>query len=97
MNPSTEGVKCVFFFLFIPCGLFTGIYGLKGILFGVPSISKPNRLETIALSEEAQPTLGPWTGFEPVRLETARIPKHAWFHCTTWFYVQFNSFFAMND
>ncbi|MPC39809.1 hypothetical protein E2C01_033358 [Portunus trituberculatus] len=25
---------------------------------------------TIAPSEEAQPTLGPWTGFEPVRLET---------------------------
>ncbi|MPC40999.1 hypothetical protein E2C01_034579 [Portunus trituberculatus] len=31
--------------------------------------------------EEAQPTLGPWTGFEPVRLETPRTPKHAWFHC----------------
>ncbi|MPC26380.1 Metabotropic glutamate receptor 2 [Portunus trituberculatus] len=23
------------------------------------------------------------TGFEPVRLETPRTPKHAWFHCTT--------------
>ncbi|MPC09722.1 hypothetical protein E2C01_002340 [Portunus trituberculatus] len=34
-------------------------------------------------SEEAQPTLRPWTGFEPVRLETPRIPKHAWFHFTT--------------
>ncbi|MPC21414.1 hypothetical protein E2C01_014400 [Portunus trituberculatus] len=40
-------------------------------------------LETIAPSEEAQPTLGLWTGFEPVHLETPRIPKHAWFHCTT--------------
>ncbi|MPC30083.1 hypothetical protein E2C01_023338 [Portunus trituberculatus] len=39
--------------------------------------------ETVAQSEEAQPTLGPWTGFEPVRLETPRTPKHAWFHCTT--------------
>ncbi|MPC48509.1 hypothetical protein E2C01_042283 [Portunus trituberculatus] len=40
-------------------------------------------LETIAPSEEVQPTLGPWIGFEPVRLETPRTPKHAWFHCTT--------------
>ncbi|MPC14452.1 hypothetical protein E2C01_007219 [Portunus trituberculatus] len=39
--------------------------------------------ETVAPSEEARPTLGPWTGFEPVRLETPRTPKHAWFHCTT--------------
>ncbi|MPD00395.1 hypothetical protein E2C01_095863 [Portunus trituberculatus] len=39
--------------------------------------------ETIAPSEEAQPTLGPWTGFKPVHLETPRTPKHAWFHCTT--------------
>ncbi|XP_045101932.1 uncharacterized protein LOC123498665 isoform X2 [Portunus trituberculatus] len=39
--------------------------------------------ETVAPSEEAQPILGPWTGFEPVRLETPRIPKHTWFHCTT--------------
>ncbi|MPC47041.1 hypothetical protein E2C01_040774 [Portunus trituberculatus] len=31
--------------------------------------------------EKAQPTLGPWTGFEPVRLENPRTPKHAWFHC----------------
>ncbi|MPC51134.1 hypothetical protein E2C01_044974 [Portunus trituberculatus] len=37
-------------------------------------------------SEEAQPTLGPWTGFEPVLLETPRTPKHAWFHCTTAIY-----------
>ncbi|MPC84186.1 hypothetical protein E2C01_078914 [Portunus trituberculatus] len=36
-----------------------------------------------APSEEAQPTLGPWTGFEPVRLETPRTAKHTWFHCTT--------------
>ncbi|MPC97689.1 hypothetical protein E2C01_093015 [Portunus trituberculatus] len=36
-----------------------------------------------AQSEEAQPTLGPWTGFEPMPLETPRTPKHAWFHCTT--------------
>ncbi|MPC53663.1 hypothetical protein E2C01_047561 [Portunus trituberculatus] len=36
-----------------------------------------------ALSEEAQPALRLWTGFEPVRLETPRIPKHTWFHCTT--------------
>ncbi|MPC30059.1 hypothetical protein E2C01_023312 [Portunus trituberculatus] len=27
--------------------------------------------------------VGPWTGFKPVRLETPRTPKHAWFHCTT--------------
>ncbi|MPC87116.1 hypothetical protein E2C01_081967 [Portunus trituberculatus] len=60
-----------------------GIYGLKGILFLLPPISKPTRYETVAPSEEAQPTLGPWTGFEPVRLETPRTPKHAWFHCTT--------------
>ncbi|MPC69458.1 hypothetical protein E2C01_063683 [Portunus trituberculatus] len=26
--------------------------------------------ETLAPSEEAQPTFGPWTGFKPVRLET---------------------------
>ncbi|MPC36243.1 hypothetical protein E2C01_029693 [Portunus trituberculatus] len=38
--------------------------------------------ETVAPSEEAQPTLGPWTEFEPMRLETPRTPKHAWFHCT---------------
>ncbi|MPC90325.1 hypothetical protein E2C01_085302 [Portunus trituberculatus] len=55
-----------------------GIYGLKGILYGVPPISKSTR-------EEAQPTLGPWIGFEPVRLETPRTPKHAWFYCTTAF------------
>ncbi|MPC47598.1 hypothetical protein E2C01_041349 [Portunus trituberculatus] len=60
-----------------------GIYGLKGILFGVPPISKPIRKETVAPSEEAKPTLGPWTGIEPLRLETLRTPKHAWFHCTT--------------
>ncbi|MPC20511.1 hypothetical protein E2C01_013458 [Portunus trituberculatus] len=48
---------------------------IKGILFGVPPISKPTRYETFVPSEEAQPTLGPWTGFEPVRLETPRIPK----------------------
>ncbi|MPC59034.1 hypothetical protein E2C01_053049 [Portunus trituberculatus] len=35
------------------------------------------------MNEEAQPALRPWTGFEPVRLETPRIPKRAWFHCTT--------------
>ncbi|MPC49404.1 hypothetical protein E2C01_043203 [Portunus trituberculatus] len=49
----------------------------------VPPISKPTRYETVALSEEAQPTLRPLTGFEPVRLETPLIPKDAWFHCTT--------------
>ncbi|MPC25318.1 hypothetical protein E2C01_018424 [Portunus trituberculatus] len=32
---------------------------------------------SVAPSEEAQPKLGPWTGFEPVRLETSRTPKHA--------------------
>ncbi|MPC87768.1 hypothetical protein E2C01_082641 [Portunus trituberculatus] len=37
----------------------------------------------LAPSEEAQPSLELWTGFEPVRLETPRTPKHAWFHCTT--------------
>ncbi|MPC72852.1 hypothetical protein E2C01_067166 [Portunus trituberculatus] len=37
------------------------------------------RLEILAPSEEAQPTLGPWIGFEPLRLETPRTPKHAWF------------------
>ncbi|MPC53471.1 Tubulin alpha chain [Portunus trituberculatus] len=31
--------------------------------------------ETLAPSEEAQPILGPWTEFEPVRLETPRTPK----------------------
>ncbi|MPC27541.1 hypothetical protein E2C01_020713 [Portunus trituberculatus] len=40
--------------------------------------SDPTRSETTA-----QPTLGPWTGFKPVRLETPWTPKHAWFHCTT--------------
>ncbi|MPC53202.1 hypothetical protein E2C01_047090 [Portunus trituberculatus] len=45
--------------------------------------SIPTREETVAPSEEAQLTPGPWTGFEPVRLETPRTPKHAWFHCTT--------------
>ncbi|MPC84462.1 hypothetical protein E2C01_079200 [Portunus trituberculatus] len=40
-------------------------------------------IETVAPSEEAQPTLRPWTGFEPVRLESPWTPKHAWFHCTT--------------
>ncbi|MPC28119.1 hypothetical protein E2C01_021314 [Portunus trituberculatus] len=60
-----------------------GIYGQKEILFGVPPISKPTHKETVAPSEEAQPTLRPWTGFEPMRLETPRTPKHAWFHCTT--------------
>ncbi|MPC62288.1 hypothetical protein E2C01_056371 [Portunus trituberculatus] len=49
---------------------------LSGILFGVPPISKPTCWETIAPSEEAQPTLRPWTGFEPERLETPRTPKH---------------------
>ncbi|MPD06223.1 hypothetical protein E2C01_102020 [Portunus trituberculatus] len=48
---------------------------LKGVLFGVPPISKPTQ------NEEAQPTLRPRIGFEPVRLETPRIPEHAWFHC----------------
>ncbi|MPC16051.1 hypothetical protein E2C01_008863 [Portunus trituberculatus] len=43
----------------------------------------PTSLETAAPSEEAQPTLGPSTGFEPVCLETPRTPKHAWFHSTT--------------
>ncbi|MPC86448.1 hypothetical protein E2C01_081277 [Portunus trituberculatus] len=67
-----------------PCVLFTGIYGLKGILFVVPPISKPTRYEAIAPSEETQhPTPRPWTGFEAVRLETTRALKHAWFHCTT--------------
>ncbi|MPC46818.1 hypothetical protein E2C01_040547 [Portunus trituberculatus] len=41
------------------------------------------RQETVAPNEEAQPTLGPWTGFEPVHLETPQTPKRAWFHCTT--------------
>ncbi|MPD00377.1 hypothetical protein E2C01_095844 [Portunus trituberculatus] len=31
--------------------------------------------KNIAPSEEAQPTLGPWTRLEPVRLETPRTPK----------------------
>ncbi|MPC28713.1 hypothetical protein E2C01_021923 [Portunus trituberculatus] len=43
----------------------------------------PTCQETIPLSEEAQPTLGPWTGFKPVHLETPRTPKHAVFQCTT--------------
>ncbi|MPC39863.1 hypothetical protein E2C01_033413 [Portunus trituberculatus] len=63
--------------------LFLKIYEPKGVLFGVPPISKPTRYNTLALSEDAQPTLGPWTGFEPMRLETPQTPKHAWFHCTT--------------
>ncbi|MPC21153.1 hypothetical protein E2C01_014129 [Portunus trituberculatus] len=42
-----------------------------------------HREGTVAPSEKPQPTLGPWTGFEPVRLETPRTPMHAWFHCTT--------------
>ncbi|MPC85436.1 hypothetical protein E2C01_080212 [Portunus trituberculatus] len=62
--------------------LNTLLWRVEGILF-VASISKPIRQETIALSEEALPTLGLWTGFELVRLETPRTPKHAWFHCTT--------------
>ncbi|MPC77449.1 hypothetical protein E2C01_071903 [Portunus trituberculatus] len=72
-----------FFYLFIPCGLFTGISGLKELHFALPSIYKPTHQETIAPSEEAQPTLGPWTGFKPMRLEAPQTPKHAWFHCTT--------------
>ncbi|MPC47364.1 hypothetical protein E2C01_041108 [Portunus trituberculatus] len=46
-------------------------------------VGKGPEKETVAPSEEAQPTLGPWTGFEPVRLETPRTPEHAWFHCAT--------------
>ncbi|MPC55185.1 hypothetical protein E2C01_049116 [Portunus trituberculatus] len=53
-----------------------------GVLFGVPPISKPTHKEIVAPSEEAQPTPGPWTGFEPLRLETPRTPKQAWFHST---------------
>ncbi|MPC83044.1 hypothetical protein E2C01_077734 [Portunus trituberculatus] len=51
--------------------------------FSEAPISKPTRWETIALSEKAQITLRPWTGFEHVRLETPRTSKHAWIHCTT--------------
>ncbi|MPD01358.1 hypothetical protein E2C01_096881 [Portunus trituberculatus] len=46
-------------------------------------MTKPTRKDTVATREEVQPTLGPWTGFEPVRLETPRTPKRSWFHCTT--------------
>ncbi|MPC84441.1 hypothetical protein E2C01_079179 [Portunus trituberculatus] len=46
----------------------------RGTFWGT-SISKPTRQETVAPSEEAQPTFGPWTGFEPVRLETPSDPK----------------------
>ncbi|MPC35887.1 hypothetical protein E2C01_029324 [Portunus trituberculatus] len=35
----------------------------------------PTGLEILAPSEEAQPTLGPWTGLEPTRLETPRTPN----------------------
>ncbi|MPC19638.1 hypothetical protein E2C01_012560 [Portunus trituberculatus] len=53
---------------------------------GLPVCGCPHTMstqETLAPSEEAQPTLGPRAGFEPVRLETPQTPKHAWFHCTT--------------
>ncbi|MPC72069.1 hypothetical protein E2C01_066362 [Portunus trituberculatus] len=49
---------------------------------GQHSQSPPAR-KSLLLSGEAQPTLGPWTGFEPVRFETPRTPKRAWFHYTT--------------
>ncbi|MPC99060.1 hypothetical protein E2C01_094455 [Portunus trituberculatus] len=68
--------------------------GLKWVLLRVPSISKPTRQETVAPSEEAQPTLEPWTGFEPVRLETPRTPKHACFHCTT---ASITQYFASSE
>ncbi|MPC44990.1 hypothetical protein E2C01_038673 [Portunus trituberculatus] len=41
------------------------------------SQSPPAKNPFPRVSGEAQPTLGPWTGFEPVRLETPRTPKHA--------------------
>ncbi|MPC49183.1 hypothetical protein E2C01_042977 [Portunus trituberculatus] len=50
-------------------------------------------METVVPSKEPQPTLEPWTGFEPVRLETSRTPKHAWFHCTT---AAFKNIFNFN-
>ncbi|MPC37363.1 hypothetical protein E2C01_030837 [Portunus trituberculatus] len=58
-------------------------YCLQGLI--VRRHNAPTHYETVAPSEEAQPTLGPWAGFEPVRLETSRTPKHSWFHCTTAF------------
>ncbi|MPC31350.1 hypothetical protein E2C01_024636 [Portunus trituberculatus] len=61
-----------------------GIYGLKEVLFCGTSYLKAHSLGNLCPEfEEAQPTLGQWIGFEPVRLETPRTPKHAWSHCTT--------------
>ncbi|MPC52048.1 Tyrosine-protein phosphatase non-receptor type 14 [Portunus trituberculatus] len=61
--------------------------GAKGatpdVLRGATPKGPKDPRETVAPSEEAQPTLAPWTGFEPVRLETPRTTKHTWFHCTT--------------
>ncbi|MPC68318.1 hypothetical protein E2C01_062518 [Portunus trituberculatus] len=61
---------------------FHGNLWAKGGTFWGTSYLKAHPLGNVAPSEEAQPTLGPWTGFEPVRLETPGTPKHAWFHCT---------------
>ncbi|MPC77256.1 hypothetical protein E2C01_071707 [Portunus trituberculatus] len=55
---------------------FHGNFWAKGDTFWGASYLK-------APSEEAQPTLGPWTEFEPVRLEIPRTPKRTWFHCNT--------------
>ncbi|MPD01157.1 hypothetical protein E2C01_096673 [Portunus trituberculatus] len=62
---------------------FHGNLWAKGDTFWGTSYLKVHPLGNHCPSEEALPTLGPWTGFEPVRLETPRTPKHAWFHCNT--------------
>ncbi|MPC95649.1 hypothetical protein E2C01_090869 [Portunus trituberculatus] len=56
---------------------------VKGHTFLGTSYLKAHPLGNRSPSDEAQPTLGPWTGFELMCLETPRTPKHAWFHCTT--------------
>ncbi|MPC56159.1 hypothetical protein E2C01_050112 [Portunus trituberculatus] len=42
---------------------------------GGTSNLKANPLRNRCPGEEAQPTLGSWTGFQPVRLETPSDPK----------------------
>ncbi|MPC62629.1 hypothetical protein E2C01_056718 [Portunus trituberculatus] len=53
---------------------FLGNLWVKGDTFRGTSYLKVHPLGD---SEKAQPILGPWTGFEPGRLETPWTPKHA--------------------
>ncbi|MPC15967.1 hypothetical protein E2C01_008773 [Portunus trituberculatus] len=51
--------------------------GYRGYFLGCLLSQSPPARKPSPRMKEAQPTLGPWTGFEPVRLETPRTPKHA--------------------